>query len=73
LALPDNVEIITRFELVFRVGDQTTIDELCDLVLVDHNAAPDHEPTQTAFKQMVVGYNTIFPDPESPKALIRSE
>jgi hypothetical protein len=26
----DNIEIITRFEHMFRAGDQSTIDELCD-------------------------------------------
>jgi hypothetical protein len=44
-ALSDNIEVITRFELAFRAGDQATIDELCDPGLIDHNPAPGHEPT----------------------------
>src|SRR5207237_33022 len=39
--MPNNIEIITRFELGFRAGDQATIDELADPNLVDHNASPD--------------------------------
>jgi steroid delta-isomerase-like uncharacterized protein len=62
--LSDNIEIITRFEHAFRVGDQATIDELCDPGLVDHNAAPDHEPTLAGFKQKVAGFAAIFPDLE---------
>jgi steroid delta-isomerase-like uncharacterized protein len=61
-ALSDNIEIITRFEHAFREGDQATIDELCDPGLVDHNPAPDHEPTLAGFKQKVAGFAAIFPD-----------
>ena len=62
MALSDNIEIITRFEHAFRAGDQATIDELCDPGLVDHNPAPDHEPTLAGFKQKVGGFKAIFPD-----------
>jgi steroid delta-isomerase-like uncharacterized protein len=31
IALPGNIEIITRFEHAFRAADQATIDELADL------------------------------------------
>jgi steroid delta-isomerase-like uncharacterized protein len=64
LALSDNIEIIMRFEHGFRGGDQATIDELCDPGLVDHNPAPDHEPTLAGFKEKVAGFNAIFPDLE---------
>ena len=57
-----NIEIITRFELAFRAGDQATIDELCDPGLVDHNPAPDEEPTLAGFKQKVAGFKASFPD-----------
>jgi predicted ester cyclase len=59
--VPDNIEIVTRFELAFRAGDQATIDELCDPGLVDHNPAPGHEPTLAGFKQKVAGFAEIFP------------
>ena len=59
-----NIEIITRFEHAFRAADQTTIDELCDPGLVDHNPAPGHEPTLAGFKQKVAGFKAIFPDLE---------
>jgi steroid delta-isomerase-like uncharacterized protein len=59
-----NVEIITRFEHAFRAADQATIDELCDLGLVDHNPAPGEEPTLAGFKQKVAGFKAIFPDLE---------
>jgi steroid delta-isomerase-like uncharacterized protein len=62
--LPDNIEIVTRFEHAFRAGDQATIDELCDPGLVDHNPAPDHEPTLAGFKQKVAGFAAAFPDLE---------
>ena len=62
--MSDNIEIITRFELAFRAGDQATIDELCDPCLVDHNPAPDQEPTLAGFKQKVAGYTAMFPDLE---------
>ena len=62
MALSDNIEIITRFELAFRAGEQATIDELCDPGLIDHNPAPDHEPTLAGFKQKVAGFKAIFPD-----------
>jgi predicted ester cyclase len=57
-----NIEIITRFEHAFRAADQATIDELCDPGLVDHNPAPDEEPTLAGFKQKVAGFKAIFPD-----------
>ena len=50
-----NIEIITRFERAFRAADQATIDELCDPRLVDHNPAPNHEPTLAGFKQKQLG------------------
>jgi steroid delta-isomerase-like uncharacterized protein len=59
-----NIEIITRFEHAFRAGDQATIDELCDPNLVDHNPAPDQEPTLAGFKRKVAGYTASFPDLE---------
>ena len=62
--LSDKIEIITRFEHAFRAADQATIDELCDPGLVDHNPAPDHEPTLAGFKQKVAGFKAIFPDLE---------
>ena len=62
MALSDNIEIIRRFEYAVRAGDQATIDELCDPSLVDHNPAPDHEPTLAGFKQKVAGFAAIFPD-----------
>jgi len=57
-----NIEIIKRFELAFRAGDQTTIDELCALELVDHNPAPDHEPTLVGFKEKTTFFAAVFPD-----------
>ena len=57
-----NIEIITRFERAFRAADQTTIDELADPGLVDHNPAPGHEPTLAGFKQKVAGFKALFPD-----------
>ena len=62
MAVPDRIEIITRFELAFRAADQATIDELCHPDLVDHNPAPGHEPTLAGFKQKVAGFKAIFPD-----------
>jgi steroid delta-isomerase-like uncharacterized protein len=64
LALSDNIEIITRFEHAFRAADQAAIDELCDPGLVDHNPAPDEEPTLAGFKQKVAGFKASFPDLE---------
>jgi steroid delta-isomerase-like uncharacterized protein len=64
MALPGNIEIITRFEQAFRAADQATIDELADRGLVDHNPAPGHEPTLAGFKQKVAYFLAIFPDPE---------
>jgi steroid delta-isomerase-like uncharacterized protein len=58
----DNINIITRFEHAFRAADQATIDELADPRLVDHNPAPDHDPTLAGFKKKVLGFNAIFPD-----------
>jgi hypothetical protein len=43
--LSGNIELITRFEYAFRAADHTTIDELCDPGLVDHNSAPGEELT----------------------------
>ncbi len=60
--MSDNIEIITRFEHAFRAADQATIDELCDPGLVDHNPAPDHEPTLAGFKKKVAGFKASFPD-----------
>jgi steroid delta-isomerase-like uncharacterized protein len=60
--MSDNIEIVRRFELAFRVGDQATIDELADPGLVDHNPAPGHEPTLAGFKQKVVTFTSPFPD-----------
>jgi steroid delta-isomerase-like uncharacterized protein len=60
----NSIEIITRFEHAFRAGDQATIDELCDPGLVDHNPAPEHEPTLAGFKQKVAGFKSVFPDLE---------
>ena len=64
LALSDNIEIITRFEYAFRAADQATIDELCGPDLVNHNPAPDEEPTLAGFKQKVAGFKASFPDLE---------
>ena len=50
-ALSDNIEIITRFEHAFRAADQATIDELGDPGLVNHNPAPDEEPTLAGFNR----------------------
>jgi steroid delta-isomerase-like uncharacterized protein len=60
--LSDNIEIITRFEHAFRAADHATIDELCHPGLVDHNPAPDEEPTLAGFKQKVAGFKAAFPD-----------
>jgi hypothetical protein len=60
--LSDNIEIIRRFEQAFRAGDQATIDELGAPGLVDHNPAPDHEPTLAGFKQKVADFKAFFPD-----------
>ena len=57
-----NIGIISRFEHAFRAADQVTIGELCDPGLVDHNPAPDEEPTLAGFKQKVAGFKTVFPD-----------
>ena len=60
--MTDDTAIITRFERAFRTGDQATIDELCDPDLVDHNPAPDHEPTLAGFKQKTAEFAALFPD-----------
>ncbi|SRR5581483_12202800 len=60
--MPDNLDIIKRFELAFRGGDQATIDALCDPDVVDHNPAPDHEPTLDGFKHKVAYMCSLFPD-----------
>jgi steroid delta-isomerase-like uncharacterized protein len=57
----ENIEVVTRFELAFRAGDQNTIDELADPGLVDHNS-PDGDPTLASFKKKVSGFKAIFPD-----------
>ena len=62
--MSDNIEIITRFEHAFRAADQATINQLCDPGLVDHNPAPEHEPTLAGFRQKVAGFAAIFPDLE---------
>ncbi len=62
--MPNNIEIITRFELGFRAGDQATIDELADPSLVDHNASSESEPTLAGFKRKIAGFKTLFPDLE---------
>jgi len=64
IALPGNIEIITRFEHAFRAADQATIDELADPGLADHNPAPGQEPTLAGFKQKVAGFKTVFPNLE---------
>jgi predicted ester cyclase len=60
--MPDNLEIIKRFELAFRADDQETIDELCDPDVVDHNPAPGHEGTLAGFKEKVAYMGSHFPD-----------
>ena len=60
--MSDNIEIITRFEHAFRAAGHATIDELCHPGLVDHNPAPDEEPTLAGFKQKVAGFKAAFPD-----------
>jgi steroid delta-isomerase-like uncharacterized protein len=60
--MSDNIEIITRFEHAFRAADLARIDELCDPGLVNHNPAPDEEPTLAGFKQKVAGFKASFPD-----------
>lgn len=60
-ATSTSVEIATRFELAFRAADQTTIDELADPGLVDHNAA-DGDPSLASFKKKVTWFRTVFPD-----------
>jgi steroid delta-isomerase-like uncharacterized protein len=62
--LSANTEIITRFEHAFRAANQAAIDELCDPGLVDHNPAPDEEPSLAGFKQKVALFKAIFPDLE---------
>jgi steroid delta-isomerase-like uncharacterized protein len=64
LAWSGNIEIITRFEHAFRAADQATIDKLSDPGLVDHNPAPDEEPTLAGFKEKVAGFKASFPDLE---------
>jgi steroid delta-isomerase-like uncharacterized protein len=58
--MSDTIEIIRRFELAFRVGDQATIDELADPGLVDHNAATGYEPTLIGFKEKVAYFTGAF-------------
>ena len=64
LASSGNIEILTRLEHAFRAADLATIDELCDPHLVDHNPAPDHEPTLAGLEQKVAFFKAIFPDLE---------
>lgn len=60
--MADNTEIVRRFELAFRAGEQATIDELADPGLVDHNAPPGHDPSLAGFKQKVAEMLAVFPD-----------
>jgi steroid delta-isomerase-like uncharacterized protein len=60
--VPDNIEVITRFELAFRAGDQAVIDELCHPGLVDHNPAPGVAPTLAGFKRKAAYFCSVFPD-----------
>ncbi len=62
--MADNIEIVRRFELAFRAGDQATIDEFCAASLVDHNAPPAHDPTLAGFKDKVAEMLSLFPDLE---------
>ncbi len=62
--MPNNIEIIRRFELGFRAGDQDTIDELADPSLVDHNASPENGPTLAGFKHKIAQFKALFPDIE---------
>jgi steroid delta-isomerase-like uncharacterized protein len=57
------IEIVTRFELAFRTAGQTTIDELCDPSLIDHNARGE-DPTLAAFKEKAAYMKALFPDLE---------
>ena len=59
-----NIEIIKRFELAFRTGEQAVIDELAAPDLVDHNPAQGHEPTLAGFKVKTAYFSSIFPDLE---------
>jgi steroid delta-isomerase-like uncharacterized protein len=56
----DTIDTVKRFELAFRAGDLATIDELSDPGLVDHNPAPDHEPTLAGFKEKVAFFSGAF-------------
>lgn len=58
----DNKAIVHRFEIAFASNDVATIDELCDPKLVDHNPAPDEQPTLAGFKNTIAAYTTVFPD-----------
>ena len=58
----DNTEVIKRFELGFRAGDQATIDELAATDLVDHNPGSDQETTLGAFKEKIAFFRSVFPD-----------
>jgi steroid delta-isomerase-like uncharacterized protein len=55
------VDIVTRFELAFRNAGQTTIDELCDPGLLDHNARGE-DPSLAAFAEKVAYMKVLFPD-----------
>jgi steroid delta-isomerase-like uncharacterized protein len=52
---------VTRFEHAFRASDQATIDELCDVNFVDHNA-PDGDSSLSNFKNKVAFFKRTFPD-----------
>jgi steroid delta-isomerase-like uncharacterized protein len=56
------IDIVTRFELAFREGDDAAVGELADPDLVDHNPAPGQAPTLAGFRQKVAGFHAAFPD-----------
>ena len=58
----ENDALVRRFEEAFAANDVTTIDELCDPNLVDHNPAPGQEPTLNGFKATTAMYKESFPD-----------
>jgi steroid delta-isomerase-like uncharacterized protein len=60
--MPDNRAIIERFEHAFAANDTSTIDELCDPGLVDHNPVPGNPPTLEGFKAAIAAYKAAFPD-----------
>jgi steroid delta-isomerase-like uncharacterized protein len=62
--MPDNKQVIERFERAFAANDAATIEELCDPNLVDHNPVPGAPPTLEGFKATIAGYTQAFPDLE---------